>query len=106
MALRHLVRLPALLVFTLHMIAWYLVDISVYSSLAVAAKRLAPQPLAIHEQPGWAFLPAWLVREGLALPVWTIAMCGNRVVWRDPHSSWQISKGKIVQLEQESEDMH
>lgn len=29
------------------------------------------------------WLPVWLMREGLALPIWVAAMCGNTIYWRN-----------------------
>ena len=77
------------------MAAWMLVDRVLYGSLlrmrCIDVDEDTP-PFArgiarmggVRPRPFLAWLPAWLAREALALPIWTWAvLCGTTVTWRD-----------------------
>lgn len=67
LSFRHFTSFPASLFFVLHMIAWYMVDISVFKSLAAASPISQPRKLD-YEKPSWQFFQAWFLRECSALP--------------------------------------
>ena len=57
----------------IHFIAWLLVDMDVFTSLA-------GHPVPSDKR--WQFVGAWALRELLALPIWLMAMVGSEVEWR------------------------
>jgi len=60
--------------FPLHIISWLSLDLGVYSALA-------GHPLPATKR--WSFISAWACRELLALPIWTVAIFGSEVEWRN-----------------------
>lgn len=88
--------IPPILFFLVHMAAWYLVDVSVFRSLASAAP-VVREPLSPYERPSLAFFQAWCIREVSALPIWIFAMCGNRVEWRDQGQRYVVRRDGTVQ---------
>ena len=73
LGLRYLIGLPPWLFFPVHLTAWLLVDMDVFASLA-------GHPVPANKR--WSFISAWIIRELLALPIWTLAIVGNEVEWR------------------------
>ncbi|TFK30810.1 glucosylceramide synthase [Coprinopsis marcescibilis] len=74
-SVRYLFGIPRSWFLIVHFLLWFLVDTSVYSSLA---GRL-PAVIDGH------FVMAWIFREVAALPIWLFAVFGNDVVWRGEH---------------------
>lgn len=85
--------------FLVHLLAWHLVDFAVLASLqsaghedepsvntgsSSAGSGARPSPLLNFDdsQSVLKFRLAWLGRELLALPIWTVALCDNTVTWR------------------------
>ncbi|KAI9461019.1 glycosyltransferase family 21 protein [Lactarius psammicola] len=73
MSMRFLMGVTHHLFLPTHIILWILVDLDVYASLAGHA---------LPSSKRWEFLAAWVVREVLALPIWLLAMVGDKVEWR------------------------
>jgi ceramide glucosyltransferase len=73
-ALHYLFNIPPWLFLPIHFVAWLFVDMDVYESLA-------GHPVPSGE-PKWRFIGAWVLREGLALPIWLFAIWGSTVNWR------------------------
>lgn len=74
LGLKYLFGIPPWLFLPLHFVLWLALDMDVYASLAGH-----PVP------PGsawWRFIGAWVLREGLALPIWLFAIWGSTVDWR------------------------
>ncbi|KZT30717.1 glycosyltransferase family 21 protein [Neolentinus lepideus HHB14362 ss-1] len=71
--LNYLLHIPRWLFLIIHCGAWLMVDLDVYESLAGH-----PVP----ESSRLAFVAAWFMREGLALPIWMLGMLGSEVDWR------------------------
>ncbi|EPQ60509.1 hypothetical protein GLOTRDRAFT_108983 [Gloeophyllum trabeum ATCC 11539] len=72
-SLHYLFHVPRWLFLGCHFATWLAVDLDVYASLAGH-----PVP----DSSRWTFVGAWLMREVLALPIWTLGMLGNEVDWR------------------------
>lgn len=72
-SLHYLFFIPYWSTLVVHYLVWLFVDLDVYASLASQ-----PVPMKMFPQ----FLLAWMARELLALPIWTLAMFGNEVTWR------------------------
>ncbi|KAI0079632.1 glycosyltransferase family 21 protein [Panus rudis PR-1116 ss-1] len=72
--LQYLIGFPKILFLVLHFIAWLIVDLDVYASLAGH-----PVPSGLR---WWSFVGAWSLRECLALPIWSYAIWGSTVSWR------------------------
>lgn len=73
-ALNYLIGFPPWIFLPIHFIAWLLVDLDVYASLAGQ-----PLPFGIIFRD---FIVAWCLRELLALPIWSVAIWGSTVTWR------------------------
>ena len=71
--LKYLLHLPPIVFLPVHFLAWLYVDMDVLASLAGHA---------VPADKRWRFIGAWVLRELLALPIWTAAMIGNEVEWR------------------------
>ncbi|EFI28669.1 glucosylceramide synthase [Coprinopsis cinerea okayama7 len=69
---KYLFGIPRVLFMAVHFVLWFLVDISVYKSLADRV------PVVIDRY----FVVAWLLREVASLPIWIFGFFGNTVVWR------------------------
>ena len=63
--------------FALHVLAWYLIDRSIYNSLYAAL----PKYETANEAVKFSSL-AWLAREVSALPIFLYAMSSNNISWR------------------------
>lgn len=85
---RALFGVSALLWFALHVIIWCALDWSIFHRLMEFRN--------LEQVPGFVVLDAskrrarfgywlktWLLREGLALPIWAYAMCGQTIYWRN-----------------------
>ena len=72
-ALHRLFDVPVWLSFIVHYSAWLWVDLDVFESLA--GEKL-PKSRRLS-----CFM-AWMLREGLALPIWVLAVFGSDVEWR------------------------
>ncbi|SNX87143.1 related to Ceramide glucosyltransferase [Melanopsichium pennsylvanicum] len=75
----------ALLFFSFHFGAWFVVDYTMFQRLSVAHEFLSCNPgvdnadkLGMIE-----FAAAWVMREALALPIWAWAILGSTVSWRN-----------------------
>lgn len=68
-------RVAFVIFMTLHLVAWYHVDVGVLTSLRCG------EPLPDVERR--FFFGAWVLRELLALPIWVWAMSGSTVTWRN-----------------------
>lgn len=86
LGLRYLVGVPPWLFFPVHVVAWLLVDMDVFASLA-------GQPVPSERR--LQFLTAWSIRELLALPIWVAAMVGDTVEWRG--GRYRLVQGGEVQ---------
>lgn len=84
-SIRHLIGLSAWILLPIHFIAFLLVDMDVYASLAGH-----PLPAASR----WQFITAWGLRELLALPIWVLAVFGNEVKWRG--KTYRVLRGGEV----------
>ncbi|KAH9944207.1 glycosyltransferase family 21 protein [Epithele typhae] len=73
LGLRYLLGLSPWFFLPVHFLAWVLVDMDVYTSMA-------GHPVPADKR--WMFVVSWALRELLALPVWTMAMLGSEVEWR------------------------
>jgi len=77
-----------------------MVDVSIFRALTVASPA-QPSHNPYHDGPGasgfrFSFLFAWLTREICALPIWTFAMLGNKVSWREDGVQYRVrSDGKV-----------
>ncbi|KAI0756799.1 glycosyltransferase family 21 protein [Daedaleopsis nitida] len=69
----HLCHISPLLFLPVHFIAWILVDLDVYCSLA-------GHPIPPTKR--WQFIRSWALRELVALPIWLVAIVGKEVEWR------------------------
>lgn len=69
-----LLGVPAWLTFLVHEVAWLMVDLQVMKALKGEGIRSLGE--------FFEFFTAWVVREGLALPIWLRAIVGDEVVWR------------------------
>ncbi|KZV81201.1 glycosyltransferase family 21 protein [Exidia glandulosa HHB12029] len=87
LALYSVFSVPLWLFFPLHMLAWLIVDLDVYNSLAGH-----PVP----EGQRFRFVVAWLLREFLALPIWAYAVFGSQVTWRG--RQYEVLKNGEVRL--------
>ncbi len=65
--------LPMWIFILAHMSVWLTVDLDIYASLK-------GKPVGRREQ--WPFICAWITRELCALPIWAMALVGDRVIWR------------------------
>ncbi|KAF8579467.1 glycosyltransferase family 21 protein [Ramaria rubella] len=72
-ATRSLTGLPMWLFFAIHLSLWLSVDLDVFA-------KLSGDPVPPSGR--WPFIRAWIYRELLALPIWTLAILGNEVSWR------------------------
>ena len=73
LSLRYLVGVPPWIFLPFHFIAWLLVDMDVFASLA-------GHPVPTNKR--WQFIGAWVTREFFALPIWVMAIVGSEVEWR------------------------
>lgn len=102
-AFRYFTSFPLWLFFTLHMAAWYSLDVSFYRTISFASPAQAIQHSPYHDGPGASgfrihFFLAWAVRELSALPIWVFAMLGNKVSWRDDGKLYRVrTDGKVVE---------
>lgn len=71
--LNYLFHLSPIIFLPAHFLAWLCVDMDVFASLAGHA---------VPADKRWQFTGAWVLRELLALPIWTAAIIGNEVEWR------------------------
>lgn len=89
---KYLFGIPPWMFLIPHFALWLLVDLDVYASLAGH-----PLPAAIR----WEFIAGWAARELLALPIWFVAMIGDKVVWRG--RKYQVhANGEVTQASDES----
>ncbi|KAM0792431.1 hypothetical protein ACM66B_005108 [Microbotryomycetes sp. NB124-2] len=88
----------------LHVGLWYLLDITIYSTLlrASPATSTRTNPPA-HDGPSFSYLNAWLVREAMALPIWLFAMGGNTVGWRDGENKYRVLRDGSVGFVKDTE---
>ncbi|GAA5996131.1 ceramide glucosyltransferase [Rhodotorula paludigena] len=93
----HLVSLPAYVFLPLHFAAWFLLDVSLYTSVLPASPALSTvsRPPA-HDGPSFSYLAAWSAREALALPIWLFAMLGDTVSWRDDGTVYRVQRDGSV----------
>lgn len=78
--------------FAAHVLAWLAKDAIQWRILRTAVWWQYPDPETASTVPLWiapppttpsfTWLATWALRETLALPVWTLAMCGLEVLWR------------------------
>lgn len=97
LSLRHFFSFPLYLTFPLHTVAWFILDCLIFSSLTPASPSPSRNRPPHHDGPGIDYLKAWLVREVLALPIWTFAMLGNEVGWRDNGESYRVKTDGSVE---------
>lgn len=79
-ALSGLFSFPFIWGWTLHMIIWALMDLSLYS---------------LMDRLNWRAIFAWGIREILAFPLWFCILCGNTVLWRG--SRYRLLAGGLLQ---------
>jgi ceramide glucosyltransferase len=100
--MHHFVSVPLWLFMLLHMAAWYSIDVGVFRAINQASPAVSSHT-PYHDGPGKSgfrihFFIAWLVRELSALPIWTFAMLGNKVSWREDGKLYKVKPdGKVVQ---------
>lgn len=86
--------------FLIHLTFWHLIDFAVLASIQIAGRKPIitsstsstlisnssnPAQLIDFAKPEIVlkFRLAWLARELLALPIWFVALCDNKVTWRN-----------------------
>lgn len=75
----------------LHLLLWYLVDITLFSYLSPSSPSHSTHTRPpYHDGPSLPFLRAWFVRELLAFPLWLVAMGGEQVEWRDNGERYRL----------------
>lgn len=86
--------------FLVHLTLWHMIDFAVLASIQIAGRKPSitssvsstsvsnssnPAQLVDFDKPETVlkFRLAWLARELLALPIWFVALCDNKVTWRN-----------------------
>jgi ceramide glucosyltransferase len=80
-----------------HIIFSFVLDCILFHTLTLSSPSTNRSNLPQHDGPGLAFLRAWLVRESMALPIWTFAMLGNTISWRDEGEKYTVLMDGSVQ---------
>jgi ceramide glucosyltransferase len=72
-AIHSLTGFPSWLFLPIHTALWLLVDLDIFA-------KLSGDPVPPPRR--WSFIRAWVCRELLALPIWTLGILGDEVTWR------------------------